>query len=159
MDTETSFHNPGVPIDDVLNARLDAAINKGWDKLKSEATADYQQYYGRTSLDLGESGMNRTLTTVARLNNWKRGNNITDDPELLALAFNMGKYMLIQSSRPGTLPANLQGIWNRDFVPGWDSKFTLNINLEMNYWLAQPLNLPEISAPVYDLLDRIRRWF
>ena len=68
----------------------------------------------------------------------------------------MGKYLLIQSSRPGALPANLQGVWNRDFHPAWDSKFTINVNLEMNYWPAQPLNLPEISEPVFDLLDRMR---
>lgn len=74
---------------------------------------------------------------------------------MMSLLFNYGKYLLIQSSRPGTLPANLQGIWNRVFNPPWDSKFTININLEMNYWLAQPLGLPEIAEPVIDMLDRI----
>lgn len=73
----------------------------------------------------------------------------------MSLVFNYGKYLLIQSSRPGTLPANLQGIWNQAYDPPWDSKFTLNVNLEMNYWLAQPLDLHEIAEPVVDLLDRL----
>lgn len=136
-DAESSFHNPDASLEQVLNIRLDAAVEKGYQALRSESISDYQQYYGRTSLDLGDSGANGELNTPKRLDNWKRVSNITGDPELLALAFNMGKYLLIQSSRPGTLPANLQGVWNRDFAPGWDSKFTININLEMNYWLAQ----------------------
>ena len=69
--------------------------------------ADYRKYYDRTSLDLGDSGANGALETPARLKSWKPGHNISGDPELLALAFNMGKYLLIQSSRPGTLLANL----------------------------------------------------
>ncbi|RYO79441.1 hypothetical protein DL762_008185 [Monosporascus cannonballus] len=153
---ESSFHNPDLSYEDVLDSGLNAAVEAGYEALRFEAISDYQQYYERTSIDLGDSGANGQLATPVRLDNWKRVYNITGDPELLALAFNMGKYLLIQSSRPGTLPANLQGVWNRDFSPPWDSKFTLNINLQMNYWLAQPLNLPEISEPVYDLLDRMR---
>ncbi|RYP80406.1 hypothetical protein DL770_006211 [Monosporascus sp. CRB-9-2] len=153
---ESSFHNPDSSHEDVLDSGLNAAVEAGYEALRSEAISDYQQYYERTSIDLGDSGANGQLATPVRLDNWKRVYNITGDPELLTLAFNMGKYLLIQSSRPGTLPANLQGVWNRDFSPPWDSKFTLNINLQMNYWLAQPLNLPEISEPVYDMLDRMR---
>lgn len=87
--------------------------------------------------------------------NWQRGTNITSDVEFMSLVFNYGKYLLIQSSRPGTLPANLQGIWNHVFNPPWDSKFTLNVNLEMNYWLAQPLDLHEVAEPIVDFLDRL----
>ena len=155
-DAESSFHNPDADLEEVLRARLDAAVASGYEELRAEAVSDYREYYDRTSLDLGDSGPTGALETPARLEGWKRGHNISGDPELLALAFNMGKYLLIQSSRPGTLPANLQGVWNRDFHPAWDSKFTININLEMNYWPAQPLRLPEISAPVYHLLDRMR---
>lgn len=138
-DAESSFHNPDASLEEMLRSRLDAAAEKGYQALRSEASSDYQQYYGRTSLDLGDSGANGQIETPRRLKNWKRASNANaaGDPELLALAFNMGKYLLVQSSRPGTLPANLQGVWNRDFAPAWDSKFTININLEMNYWLAQ----------------------
>ncbi|RYP66355.1 hypothetical protein DL771_007861 [Monosporascus sp. 5C6A] len=123
---ESSFHNPDSSHEDVLDSGLNAAVEAGYEALRSEAVSDYRQYYERTSIDLGDSGANGQLATTVRLDNWKRVYNITGDPELLALAFNMG------------------------------NKFTLNINLQMNYWLAQPLNLPEISEPVYDLLDRMR---
>lgn len=155
-DAETNYRYPDGNMEEAVDARLGAAVKSGYKSVRAEAVADYRSLYDRTSVDLGTSGPlgNRDMTT--RLANWQKGNNITDDPELLALIFNMGKYLLISSSRPGTLPANLQGVWNRDFVPPWDSKFTLNINLEMNYWLAQPLNMPEISSPVYDMLNGLR---
>ena len=155
-DAETNYRYPDGGWEGAVDSRLDAAVQSGYKTVRNEAVADYQSLYDRTSVDLGDSGDMGRLDMTTRLANWQKGNNITDDPELLALAFNMGKYLLISSSRPGTLPANLQGIWNRDFVPPWDSKFTLNINLEMNYWLAQPLNMPEISEPVYDMLNGLR---
>jgi hypothetical protein len=122
-----------------------------------ESIQDYQKYFNRTSLSLGDSGATGQQNITKRLADWKTNNNIThiQDPELMVLQFNYGKYLLIQSSRPGTLPATLQGIWNRDYRPPWDSKFTLNINLEMNYWLAQPLDLREIAEPVIDFLDKL----
>lgn len=135
-----------------------AAKIAGWDNLKSVSIQDFQQYFNRTSIDFGNSpAVNGTKNTGSRIYDWQHGTNVTGDPELLALGFNMGKYLLIQSSRPGTLPANLQGIWNKDFLPPWDSKWTININLEMNYWLAQPNNLPEISEPVFYALNRMRQ--
>lgn len=155
-DAETSYQYPDGSWESVVDSRLQAAVESTYSALQSEAIEDYKQYYDRTSVDFGTSDAMGQLDLPTRIQTWQKGNNITDDPELLALAFNMGKYLLIQSSRPGTLPANLQGVWNRDFIPPWDSKFTLNINLEMNYWLAQPLNLPEISEPVYDMLNNLR---
>ncbi|KAF9874909.1 hypothetical protein CkaCkLH20_07603 [Colletotrichum karsti] len=155
---ESAFRHPDATVADleaIVDDRLSAAAEAEYKFLQKEAIEDYQQYYERTSVDLGTSQDIGAKDTIARLENWKRGSNITTDPELMALQFNYGKYLLIQSSRPGTLPANLQGIWNRDFRPPWDSKFTININLEMNYWLAQPLNLPEIAEPVVDFLDRL----
>lgn len=155
---ETAFRHPGATLIDlrtIVDDRLSAAAKSGYEALRIEATKDYQQYYNRTSIDFGTSEVIGTRDIIARLENWKRGSKITTDPEMMALQFNYGKYLLIQSSRPGTLPANLQGIWNRDFKPPWDSKFTININLEMNYWLAQPLDLPEIAEPVVDFLDRL----
>lgn len=155
-DAETSWRYPNGSYNDVVASRLASTISSGWGAVSSEATEDYQSYYNRTSIDFGDSGVEGSKDTATRTNEWKHGNNVTTDPELLTLGFNMGKYLLISSSRPGTLLANLQGIWNKDFIPPWDSKWTLNINLEMNYWLGQPNNLPEISNPVYDLLDRLQ---
>ncbi|TRX94580.1 hypothetical protein FHL15_004532 [Xylaria flabelliformis] len=156
---ETAFRYTNATAEQ-LNSAVDRRINEslkaGYNSLREESVRDYQQYFNRTALDLGDSGDLGRQNITKRLADWK-STNITNiqDPELMALQFNYGKYLLIQSSRPGTLPANLQGIWNRDFGPPWDSKFTININLEMNYWLAQPLDLREISEPVFDLLDRL----
>lgn len=138
-----------------MGARISDAIERGFSYLRTEAIADHQTLYNRTSIDLGTAGEVVQQDMAQRQANWKQGGNITKDPEMMALQFNYGKYLLIQSSRPGSLPANLQGIWNRDFRPGWDSKFIMNINLQMNYWLAQPLDLREVAAPVVDFLDRI----
>ncbi|KAI1279797.1 Six-hairpin glycosidase-like protein [Xylaria sp. FL0933] len=156
---ETAFRYVD-PTMEQLHAAVDGRINEslkiGYDALRSEAIQDYQVYFNRTVLDLGNSGDVGEQNITKRLVDWKSSTTTNiQDPELMILQFNYGKYLLIQSSRPGTLPANLQGIWNRDFAPPWDSKFTLNINLEMNYWLAQPLDLREIAEPVVDLLDRL----
>lgn len=155
---ETAFHHPNATYQDlgtVVTDRLNKAVGMGYSALRTEAIEDYQQYYNRSCLDLGVSGDIGSLPVPERHDNWQRGGNITSDVEFMTLEFNYGKYLLIQSSRPETLPANLQGIWNRDYKPAWDSKFTLNINLEMNYWLAQPLDLHEIAEPVVDFLDRL----
>ncbi|KAH0432016.1 hypothetical protein CcaCcLH18_06671 [Colletotrichum camelliae] len=155
---ETAFRHPDATIaelETMVIGRLETAQEAGYEAIRHEAVEDYKQYYDRTSIDFGTSEDIGIKDTIARLENWKRGSNITTDPELMALQFNVGKYLLIQSSRPGSLPANLQGIWNRDFGPPWDSKFTINVNLEMNYWPAQPLSLPEIAEPVVDFLDRL----
>ncbi|KAH8158933.1 hypothetical protein CIB48_g9306 [Xylaria polymorpha] len=141
---------------DAVDRRISESLKVGYNSLRAEAIQDYQQYFNSTALDLGDSGDLGRQNITKRLADWKSSNTTNvQDPELMVLQFNYGKYLLIQSSRPGTLPANLQGIWNRDFGPPWDSKFTLNINLEMNYWLAQPLDLREITEPVFDFLDRL----
>ena len=79
-----------------------------------------------------------------------------DDPALAALYFQFGRYFLISSSRPGHLPANLQGLWNDSFTPPWFSDFTININTEMNYWPAEVGNLAECHEPLFDLIDMLR---
>jgi alpha-L-fucosidase 2 len=75
---------------------------------------------------------------------------LENDPGLAALYFQMGRYMLIASSRPGSQPANLQGVWNELLDPPWESKWTTNINLEMNYWPAEVTNLSECAGPLFD---------
>ena len=79
-----------------------------------------------------------------------------DDPRLAVLYFHFGRYLLISCSRPGTMAANLQGLWNDSLAPSWESKYTININTEMNYWPAEVTNLAELHEPLFDLLDRAR---
>lgn len=109
---------------------------------------DYQNLFRRVSLDLGR-------TEAATLSTGKRIQNATfqTDPQLAALYFQYGRYLLIASSRPGSQPANLQGIWNDQLQPPWDSKWTVNINTEMNYWPAEMCNLSECHDPLFAMLD------
>ncbi|WZL88143.1 glycoside hydrolase family 95 protein [Salinimicrobium sp. 3283s] len=111
---------------------------------------DYQTYFNRVSLDLGETKAAK-LPTNERIINFKTGN----DPALVSLYFQFGRYLLITSSRPGTQPANLQGIWNDQLTPAWDSKYTVNINTEMNYWPAEITNLPEFHEPLIQMVKEL----
>lgn len=115
--------------------------------------ADYRELYGRVTLTLPENPDQRELPTDERL---KRVQSGEEDNGLLTTYFQYGRYLLISSSRPGSLPANLQGIWNDSFTPAWDSKFTININMQMNYWPAEVCNLAECHEPLFDLIERLR---
>ena len=108
---------------------------------------DYQRLFHRVKLDLGTSAAARhpTLDRLA-------SDDKSEDPHLATLYFQYGRYLLIASSRPGSQPANLQGIWNDRMEPPWDSKWTTNINAEMNYWPAEVTNLPECHEPLFDML-------
>jgi alpha-L-fucosidase 2 len=132
------------------------ASGKGYEAVKRDHVADHTAMFRRVELDLGRPVGNfdpASLTTDARLNRFREGG---DDPELLALFFQYGRYLLMASSRPGSNPANLQGIWNESFTPAWESKYTLNINTQMNYWPAEVGNLSECHEPLFDLIDRMR---
>jgi alpha-L-fucosidase 2 len=120
-------------------------------ELLSAHVADHRMLFRRSALTLGSAERDR-LPTDARLAEIKR-NGLESDPALAALYFAYGRYLLIASSRPGGQPANLQGIWNQELAPPWDSKWTTNINLEMNYWPAEVTNLAECHAPLFDLID------
>lgn len=152
----TSFRYPISSLDDTVHTVVQEAVNQGSGNLFTAALNDYQQYYNRTSIEFGNSGEMGRMPTSTRIVNYYNGTSVASDPEMLALLFNMGRYLLISSSRPGTLPANLQGVWNKDFVPPWNSMFTLDINLEMNHWMTYPQNLPEILSPVHHFLGRLR---
>ncbi len=129
-----------------------AAATKPYERLRAAHVADYQRFFRRVSFHL--SGPDRSdLPTDERLKALARGE---DDPGLVSLYFQYGRYLLISSSRPGTMPANLQGIWNESLTPPWGSKFTININTEMNYWPAETCNLAEMHEALFDLLDRVR---
>jgi alpha-L-fucosidase 2 len=131
-------------------ARNDSTIaavrGKTYAQLRGAHVADHQALFGRVSLDLGAG--RPQLPTDVRVTRFADGG----DPELAALFFQYGRYLLIASSRPGGQPANLQGIWNESNSPPWQSKWTVNINTEMNYWLAEGANLPELTEPLFSLI-------
>ena len=126
----------------------DAPTELSYPRIKDEHIADYQSLYHKVSLDLGEQ---LSIPTDQRLEQLKAG---ASDPGLYALYFQYARYLLISSSRKGSLPANLQGIWSWEMRPPWSSNYTININLQMNYWLAQVGNLQECLPPYFDLLKR-----
>ncbi|MDD9267125.1 glycoside hydrolase family 95 protein [Paenibacillus sp. GCM10023248] len=132
--------------------RVEAAVTKGFQSVEEDHRKDYARLFERMRFTLTGDEELRELDTAERLERIKTGKR---DNGLLALYFNYGRYLLIASSRPGSLPANLQGIWNREFLPSWDSKFTININLQMNYWLAEPCNLADLHEPLFDLIERL----
>ena len=151
LDVATSF----VRFDDVsgdpqarIAARMSAAVDKGFDALLETHLAEHRRLFRRLDIDLGRTAA-ADLPTGARIREFAEG----DDPALAALYVQYGRYLMITSSRPGTQPSTLQGIWNRETSPPWGSKYTTNINLQMNYWLPDPANLAECMEPLLDLLD------
>src|SRR5262249_36469209 len=120
------------------------------DALRAAHVADHRRLFRRVALDLGTTAA-ADLPTDERLKAAAR----QDDPQLAALYFQFGRYLLIASSRPGGQPANLQGLWNDQMKPPWDSKWTTNVNTEMNYWPAEVANLAECQGPLFDLIDDV----
>lgn len=142
---------PNAPVDDIVQEALrgmDAAGAKSFDELRARQAADHQALFRRVSLRLGSNAGVAGNTTEKRLS--EVGNTL--DPSLLALYFQYGRYLLISSSRPGTQPANLQGIWNDSVTPPWSSNWTANINVQMNYWPVETCNLAECAEPLFDLV-------
>ncbi len=120
-----------------------------WKEIRNEHFADYTSLYNRFSIDLGENGRD-TLPTGQRLYAYQES---AGDPALIALYVQYARYLMISSSREGTYPANLQGIWNQELAPPWGSKYTVNINTEMNYWPAEVMNLPDCHDPLFNMID------
>jgi alpha-L-fucosidase 2 len=116
------------------------------ESLQNHVTA-YQKYFNRVSLFLGDSPQSNKTTDV-RIKEFATAY----DPQLVGLYYQFGRYLLISSSQPGNQPANLQGIWNHKLNPAWDSKYTVNINTEMNYWPAEITNLSEMHQPLFSML-------
>lgn len=138
---------------EICRERIAAAMSKGYDKLRDEHIADYRKLFSRVTIELGETPQEvRLLPIDERLQRLKKGEQ---DAALGALYFQFARYLLISSSRPGNLPANLQGIWNFSIAPPWNCDFHTNINLQMNYWPAEPLNLSECHEPLFDLVERL----
>jgi alpha-L-fucosidase 2 len=130
---------------------LSLLSDKSFAEILKRHTKDYQKLYKRVDFDLGGQKLD-SLATDKRLKRIKEG---FDDPDLITMLFQYGRYLLISSSRPGTNPANLQGIWNDHIEAPWNADYHLNINLQMNYWPAEVTNLSEMHQPFFDFLDRL----
>lgn len=130
------------------NEFLTKVPDQAYNSVKQRHIMDYQQLFSRFSLDLGNSAKD-TLPTDERLRQFQDA----PDPQMVELYVQYGRYLLISSSRPGAYPANLQGIWNMELAPPWDSKYTVNINTEMNYWPAEVTNLSECHEPLFRLIE------
>jgi len=131
--------------------QLGQATQKLYKKLRDSHIAEHQRLFGRVQMDLGSSQIS-SKPTDQRLAAVKAGG---DDPALATLYFQYGRYLLICSSRPGTLPANLQGIWNEHIEAPWNADYHTNINLQMNYWPAEVCNLSELHGPYFDYIERV----
>ena len=132
--------------DDYLNK----AVKKDFSTLLKSHVADFQTYFNRVSLDLGVTDSIKNPTNV-RIADFAKGN----DPQLVSLYFQFGRYLLISCSRPGGQAATLQGLWNNRLNPSWDSKYTVNINTEMNYWPSEVTNLTEMNEPLVQMVKEL----
>jgi alpha-L-fucosidase 2 len=131
----------------IAAGHLRAAAAKPYAALRDAHVADYRTLFDRVSLDLGPTTAERDIPTDQRVSTLG-----AKDPLLVELFFQYGRYLLIASSRPGTRPATLQGIWNQEVRPPWSSNYTININTEMNYWPAETTNLAELHEPLLDFI-------
>lgn len=146
----TKFHqDPDENMDSTCRKWIDQAAQIPFETLKEAHIHDHRSLFNRVDLKLGNAKC-RDLPTDERLAKYKQEKN---DPELEALYVQYGRYLLITSSRPGTQPANLQGIWNPFIQPPWNSDYTTNINTEMNYWLAESCNLSECHEPLFSMIE------
>lgn len=156
LAAETSFYNGNKYISKTIE-RLSRAKEKGYASILADHIADYKMLYDRVSLTLAQKKEETTEESIKGVISDDENNLYLCSNELVVTYFNFGRYLLISSSRPGTQPANLQGIWNNKMDPKWDSKFTININTEMNYWPAEVCALPECHLPLFDLLKRMQK--
>lgn len=122
--------------------------DKSYEIVKANHIKDFRNLFNRVALDLGKSEISNRPTNERLISFTQDG-----DPNLVSLFYQYGRYLLISSSRSGTQPANLQGIWNDKLSPPWDSKYTININTEMNYWLAEMTNLSELTEPLSQMVE------
>jgi len=139
--------------------QLAEAAAKSYSDLRDRHVADYQKLFRRVSLELSydtDSGTNLSAGNMPTNNRLDALRNGATDPELTVLYFQFGRYLLICSSRPGTLPANLQGIWADGVQVPWNCDYHSNINVQMNYWPAEVCNLAECHLPLFDLIDSLR---
>ena len=139
------------PLQECKN-QIEKARAFSYHQLKLRHISKYQSLFNSVQFELYSDEDLSYLPTNERLDRLKNGK---EDIGLTCLYFQFGRYLLISSSMPNCLPANLQGIWNASFTPAWESKYTININLQMNYWLAEICNLSQCHTPLFDLIDRM----
>ena len=133
---------------------IERASKLSFDNIKERHIRDYKKYYDRVKLELEDNSEGKSvLPTDERLENIKNGGM---DNKLIEFYYNFARYLMIAGSREGTLPLNLQGIWNKDMWPAWGCKFTININTEMNYWPAETAGLSELVTPLFDIIEKMR---
>lgn len=153
--------SPDTPLEEVTAKaaqQLDAIAGKPFTQLRARHIDDYQRLFHRVSINLGNLGLPNgsqlpNQPTDQRLKNFAA----SQDSSLLTLYFQYGRYLLISSSRTGSQPANLQGIWNDQVTPPWSSNWTSNINIQMNYWPAETCNLSECAGPLFDLIEGLSK--
>ena len=148
-----AFHQPftdGKDYSAICSKDMQNVQEQEYSRLKQRHIEDYQQYYNRVSISLGDD--KSQLTIPERLKNWDKD----EDMGRYALLFQYGRYLIISGSRPGSQATNLQGIWNQHLRAPWSSNFTVNINTEMNYWPVEAAGLPEFHAPLFDLVNTLR---
>lgn len=150
LDIETSFRQKDYC--KTVESRLQNAADKGWEGLRREHVAEYGELFRRVQISLAERPKEEKRDTRALLRAVQNGG---DENDLLEQYFQYGRYLLLSSSRGDCLPANLQGIWNKSLTPSWDSKYTININTQMNYWLAESGSLPECHLPYFRHLRKV----
>ena len=147
IDWKTEPAESGEAYKELAAKDIASAVALDCDQLEAQAAADHGALYNRSVLVLPETAED-PLTTPERLARCQEQPCDVPPPNLAALLYNFGRYLLIACSRPGTQPANLQGIWNPNLYPAWSSNYTTNINLEMNYWHAESVSLPECTEPL-----------
>ncbi|MEK4476230.1 glycoside hydrolase family 95-like protein [Paenibacillus sp. FSL R7-0048] len=150
FDTHTGASSPGRDPEKLTTEIMGAALAQEYSDLFNRHLEDYRRLFGRVSLYLGESPAPEDMPTDKRIAEYG-----ARDPGLVELLFHYGRYLLIASSRQGTQPANLQGIWNEDTRAPWSSNYTLNINTEMNYWAAETCNMAELHEPLIRFIERL----
>ncbi len=143
---------PAAEIAAACRTQLESARRRGYAELRAAHISDHQNLFRRVALQLPRQDAGN-LDTAERLRAFAK----QPDPDLAALYFQYGRYLLITSSRPGSQPANLQGIWNDQVCPPWSSNWTANINAQMNYWPAETCNLPECHEPLFDLIEGLSK--
>lgn len=149
---DTSYHVPLAMVEPSISERIQKAAGRGYEDLLAEHIKDYRSLFGRVEFNLADSEQYDELPTDQRI---LKAAEEPADIGLSKLYFDYGRYLLIACSREGCLPATLQGLWNKDMLPPWESKYTININTEMNYWPAEICNLPECHMPLFELIKKM----
>ncbi len=139
-----------------MDARLKTVMGVSYEELRTEHITDHKSLYDRFAFDVEGAERYAELPTDVRLERLQSGEN-TGDVGLTKMLYDYGRYLAVAASRPGGLPTTLQGLWNHEFFPGWDSKYTININTEMNYWHIEGCNLSECHLPLFELLKKVQK--